>query len=69
MKFLCLFFAEVAMLINYWYEVKGKDVFKLVIGIYVVINIILGMFAYNSVLDLLSFCSIILTKMRLILDN
>ena len=56
-----MFFAEVAMLINYWYEVKGKDVFKLVIGIYVVINIILGMLAYNSVLDLFSIvCTVVL---------
>lgn len=62
------FFAEVEMLINYGFEVKKKDVPKWVIGIYIVINIILGMITYGGLLDLLPilcaiiYCGTILTK-------
>lgn len=62
------FFAEFEMLINYCFEVKKKDVPKWVIGIYIVVNIILGMITYGSLLDLLPivcaiiYCCTILTK-------
>ncbi len=56
------------MLVNYGFEVKGKDVPKWVISIYVIINIILGMLTFKSLLDVLPivcaiiYCGTILTK-------
>ena len=62
------FFAEIEMLVNYGFETRNKDVPKWVIGIYVIINIILGMLTYKSALDILPivcallYCGTILTK-------
>lgn len=62
------FFAIIEMLINYRFEIKNRDVPKLVIGIYIVINIILGMISYKSIIDLLPiacaiiYCCTVLTK-------
>ena len=62
------FFAELEMLINLIFEKKKKDVPIVVIGIYIVINIILGLFTYKSSLDILPilcaiiYCMTILTK-------
>lgn len=62
------FFAEIEMLINYGFEVKKKDVPKWVIGIYIIINILLGMISYKGLLDILPiacaiiYCCTILTK-------
>ena len=42
------FFVEVEMPINYGFEIKETDVPKWVIGIYIIINIILGMIIKND---------------------
>lgn len=62
------FFACIEMLINYSFEKKNKEVPKIVIGIYIIINIILGMFTFKGILDVLPiicailYCGTILTK-------
>ncbi len=66
-SYIC-FFAEIEMIINYIYERKGKVTPKWVVGIYIVINIILGMLTYKGILDILPiacaiiYCGTILTK-------
>ena len=47
------FFAIFEMIINYLFEIKGKEVPIWVIGIYVIVNIALGMLSYKSAIDIL----------------
>ncbi len=62
------FFAIIEMIINYIFEKNNKDVSKSVICIYIIINIILGMISYKTLIDILPiacallYCGTILTK-------
>ena len=62
------FFAIIEMIINYIFEKNNKDVSKGVICIYIIINIILGMISYKTLIDILPiacallYCGTILTK-------
>ena len=62
------FFAEIEMLVNYAFEKNNKNVPKLVIGIYILINILLGMITFKNALDVMPiicailYCGTILTK-------
>lgn len=66
-SYICLF-ALVEMIINTSFELKNKEVPKWVVGIYIVINIALGMLTYKSIIDILPiacaliYCGTILTK-------
>ena len=62
------FFAILEMAINYLFERKKKPVPKIVVGIYIIINILLGAISFAGPLDLipiccaLIFCATLLTK-------
>ncbi len=62
------FFANIEMIINYCFEVRKKDVPKWIIGIYIIINIILGMLTFKNIIDIfpiicaILYCGTILTK-------
>ena len=42
------FFAIIQLLINNYFEKRGKSIPKIVIAIYIIISIFLGMITYNS---------------------
>lgn len=62
------FFAIFEMLVNYLFERKKKPVPKIVVGIYIIVNILLGAISFTGPLDLvpifcaLIFCATLLTK-------
>ena len=62
------FFAEIEMIINTIFELKNKSVPKFIVGLYIIINIALGMITYKSIIDILPiacaliYCGTILTK-------
>lgn len=62
------FFAVLEMVINYLFERKKKPVPKIIIGIYIIVNILLGAISFAGPLDLipifcaLIFCATLLTK-------
>ena len=62
------FFAVAEMLINHLFERKNKPVPKWVVGIYIIVNILLGVLAFTGPLDIipiacaLIFCATLLTK-------
>ncbi|MBQ7202051.1 YgjV family protein [Candidatus Saccharibacteria bacterium] len=62
------FFAVAEMLINHLFERKNKPVPKWVVGIYIIVNILLGAIAFTGPLDVipivcaLIFCATLLTK-------
>ena len=62
------FFAILEMIINYFFERKGKDVPKFLVGIYIICNIIIGSLTFTGPLDIIPilaaiiFCFTILTK-------
>ena len=62
------FFAVAEMLINHLFERKNKPVPKVVVGIYIIVNILLGVISFMGPLDVipivcaLIFCATLLTK-------
>ena len=62
------FFTVAEMLINHLFERKNKPVPKWVVGIYIIVNILLGAIAFTGPLDVipivcaLIFCATLLTK-------
>lgn len=62
------FFAALETFINFLFDSKDKKVPIYIIAFYVVVNLILGFYAYNGILDILPivcsllFCVIICTK-------
>ena len=62
------FFAVLEMLINNYFERKKKPVPKVVVGIYIIVNILLGTISFKGVIDVvpivcaLIFCATLLTK-------
>ena len=62
------FFGVVETVINYLFDSKNKKVPIYVIGIYVIVNIILGISSYNEMLDIipilcaLLYCATVCTK-------
>ena len=66
-SYIC-FFAIIEMIINLLFEKKNKDIPKYVVGIYIIVNIALGMITYKSIIDILPiacaiiYCGTIITK-------
>ncbi len=62
------FFANIEMIINYCFEIRKRDVPRWIIGIYIVINIILGMITFKNIVDIMPivcailYCGTILSK-------
>lgn len=58
---ICIF-SIAQTIINYLYDKKEKEVPKILIGVYIVISIVCGIFTYNQIFDLLPIiCSILYT--------
>ncbi len=54
------FFAIIQLLINNFFEKRGKNISKIIIAIYIIISIFLGMITYNSFIDIIPIiCSIL----------
>lgn len=58
---ICLF-AIIQLLINNYFEKKGKTIPKIIIAIYIIISIILGAVTFKSIIDIIPIiCSILFT--------
>ena len=59
-------FAIIQIFINYFFERKGQEVPKIVIGIYIVISIIIGLITFQNYIDILPIVSSILYTLSII---
>lgn len=62
-------FAIVEMIVNYLFERKKKPVPKLLVALYIIVNILLGMMTFAGPLDVLPIVSAILFCIAIILKN
>ena len=62
------FFADIEMLVNYSFEVRKREVPKFVVGIYIIVNVFLGMLVFKGIIDFIPiicailYCATVLTK-------
>ena len=60
------FFSIIQIFINYYFEKKGHEVPKILIGIYIVISIIIGLITFKIYIDILPIVSSILYTLSIV---